>query len=495
MSERSIVLTGFMAAGKTAVGRRLAETLGRELVDMDAVIEEREGQSVREVFAQRGERYFRALEADLCRELAQRQGLVIATGGGTLVDPENRARFAGAFTVCLDVDAETVLRRLGDVRERPMLAGGNHLAGRVEELLAARRAAYQEIAVHVDTAGLSVEEVAERIASLYRRDQAEGLKPTLCVAAPLGAYPIYIGNGLLSQVGPTLAGLASFSRRCAVVTNPTVGGLYDRLVERRLDRRSPVLALGGGVIGDLAGFVAATFLRGVPFVQLPTTLLAVVDSSVGGKVAVDHPGGKNLIGAIKQPAAVFADTATLATLPAAQWRCGLAETVKHAVIGDANLFARLEAGLPETAEWLEASVRVKAEIVARDPFEEGERLKLNLGHTFGHALETLSGYELSHGDAVSVGLVCAARLAVRLGLCGQEAARRLEALLRELGLPTRIAGRHATDAVLNAMQADKKRLDGRLRFVLPRGLEDVVVVSDVARDDVAAVIEETRSEG
>lgn len=530
MNRRSIVLTGFMATGKTAVGRCLARELGREFVDMDEVIEAREGQTVQAVFQERGEAYFRSLEATLCAELGQHEGLVIATGGGSLVLPENRARFAGAFVVCLDATPEAVLARVGDIRERPMLAGASP-AERVAQLLAGRRAAYEQITVHVDTTGKTVAAVAAEVAALFRAQWASGQASTLDVATPEGAYAIYLGAGLLGEVGPALMELGDFSRRCALVTNPTVGGLYaarvveslqaagfapevievpagerhktlatvsgvyDRLVELRLDRRSPLLALGGGVVGDLAGFAAATFLRGLPFVQLPTTLLAMVDASVGGKVAVDHPGGKNLVGAFKQPRAVLADTSTLATLPAGEWRCGLSETVKHAIIGDAALFQRWEAGedYRETVQdWLAASIRVKVAIVGRDPFERGERLQLNLGHTFGHALEVLANYELNHGDAVAIGLACAARLARRLDLCRAEFVQRLDGLMRRLGLPARVPAAYATEDILAAMQADKKRLDGRLRFVLPRGLGDVVVVGDVAGEDVAAAIEAAR---
>ena len=531
MNRRSIVLTGFMATGKTAVGRCLARELGREFVDMDQVIEAREGQKVRAVFQKRGEVYFRALEAALCAELGQREGLVVATGGGSLVLPENRARFAGAYVVCLDATTEAVLARVGDIRERPMLAGAASPALRVAELLAARRTAYEQIAVHVDTTGKTVAAVAAEVGAMFRAQSAIGQASTLDVATPEGAYAIYLGAGLLGGVGQVLAELGDFSRRCALVTNPTVGGLYaarvveslraagfapevieiptgerhktlatvsgvyDRLVELRLDRRSPLLALGGGVVGDLAGFTAATFLRGLPFVQLPTTLLAMVDSSVGGKVAVDHPGGKNLVGAFKQPRAVLADTATLATLPAGEWHCGLAETVKHAIIGDAALFERWETGEDYRAtvqDWLAASIRVKVAIVGRDPFEQGERLKLNLGHTFGHALEVLANYEMNHGDAVAVGLACAARLARRLGLCPAEFVERLDGVMLRLGLPARVPAAYASEDMLAAMQADKKRLDGKLRFVLPRGLGDVVVVGDIASEDVAAAIEAAR---
>lgn len=364
----------------------------------------------------------------------------------------------------------------------------------------------------------------------------------LMVHTPDGAYPIFVGSGLLAQVGTCLSSLPLsdhemgqgskvISSRCAIVTNSRVGRLYaprvveslhahnfeprvieipdgekfktldtvrvlyDQLLDARLDRRSPILALGGGVVGDIAGFAAATFLRGVPFVQLPTTLLAMVDASLGGKVGVDHARGKNLIGAYKQPLAVIADADALVTLPVEEFRRGMAEVVKHAVIGDVGLFERLEhsAWRLENRDWLEQAIQVKVKIVERDPFERDERTKLNLGHTFGHALEKLSKYKTQHGDAVAIGLVCATRLAARRHLCDASLVTRVSNLLSALNLPTRVPRGISANAILNAMQVDKKRISGRLRFVLPRAPGDVVIVDDVTREEVRVAIESDRA--
>jgi len=359
------------------------------------------------------------------------------------------------------------------------------------------------------------------------------VEPQLTLAAPDAEYPIFVQAGLLGQIGSLFAEARQehFSTRCALVTNPRVGQLYaprvieslrsagfephlveipegepyktldtvsavyERLIDAQLDRRSILFALGGGVIGDLSGFVAATFLRGVPFVQLPTTLLAMVDASIGGKVAVDHPRGKNLIGAFKQPVAVIADPSVLESLPEAEWRSGMAEVVKHAVIGNAELFQELEVGnwKLEIGNWLMRAIQVKVDIVSRDPFEQGERAKLNLGHTFGHALEKLSNYRVRHGDAVAIGTVCAARLAVRRGICSEGLASRLENLLSKLGLPTRVPRDMHGESILSAMGTDKKRINGSLRFILPRALGDVIVTDVCAREDILSAIEATKS--
>lgn len=277
--------------------------------------------------------------------------------------------------------------------------------------------------------------------------------------------------------------------------------LYDRLVAMQADRQTVVVAVGGGVIGDLAGFVAATYARGLPFVQVPTTLLAQVDSSVGGKVGVNHPQAKNLIGAFHQPLGVFLDTAALDSLPVRDYRSGLAEVVKYGVILDDQFFEYLEAntaGLnlraPHVMRHVVArSCRLKADVVERDEFERtGQRAALNYGHTFAHAFEALCGYgELLHGEAVSIGMVYAGRLAERLGRIDKATADRQTALLQALGLPTRLpdAVQLKPDDVLDRMRLDKKTIGGRLRFVLPTRLGHVELVENVAENDVRAVLE------
>ena len=524
-----LVLTGFMGAGKTSVGQVVSEKLGREFVDMDVVIETQEGMPIRKIFETRGEAYFRARESELCARLAARENLVVATGGGALVNPHNRAQFDDAFVVCLDATPDELLGRLQgeQTQTRPLLASPNPRQ-RIVELLDARREAYAQIEWHLDTNGKTVEQIAEEIVALVQPRKIN-------VTAPDNVCPIFVGGGLLGRVGK-LMNLTTdvFSPYCAIITNPrvrelhaasvieslrargfeprvieipdseqfktldSVRAIYDQLLDARLDRQSIVFALGGGVIGDVAGFAAATYLRGVSFVQLPTTLLAMVDASLGGKVAVDHPRGKNLIGAFKHPHAVIADTDALKTLPEAELNSGMAEVVKHAIIDDVGLFELLEHDPhpdPITRakrSWVARAMQVKINIVARDPLEQGERAKLNLGHTFGHAFELLSNYKMQHGEAVAIGMVCATRLAVRQNLCDTQTATHIENLVRAIGLPTRVPREFATNAILDAMATDKKRVGARLRFVLPRALGDVIIVDDVPQEDVVAVIDEQR---
>jgi 3-dehydroquinate synthase len=276
-------------------------------------------------------------------------------------------------------------------------------------------------------------------------------------------------------------------------------GLYDRLVDHRADRRTLIVAVGGGVIGDLAGFVAATYNRGLPLLMVPTTLLAMVDSSVGGKVGVNHPRAKNLIGAFHQPIGVWIDTASLATLPEREYRSGLAEVVKYGVILDAAFFAWLEANVAPLLRREASAVRhvvgrccrLKADVVEKDEREEtGPRMALNYGHTCGHGIESTAGYgTLLHGEAVAIGMECAGRLAVRRGLMTTDFVQRQRNLLRAFGLPV-VAARQAVDTVLAAMRSDKKNQAGRLRFILPRRLGEVALFDDVPESDVREVLNE-----
>jgi 3-dehydroquinate synthase len=356
------------------------------------------------------------------------------------------------------------------------------------------------------------------------------MSPIEQVDVELGArgYPIWIGAGLLDDaarwraairgrhvlvvsnttvaplyLGRVAAGLHDFNHASLVLpdgeTHKTLectGEVFGALAALGAGRDATVLALGGGVIGDLAGFAAACWMRGIDFVQMPTTLLAMVDSSVGGKTGVNLPSGKNLVGAFHQPRAVVADTATLATLPEREYRAGLAEVVKYGAIGDPAFFAWLERAAPALdarepralADAIAASCRHKAAIVARDEHEHGERALLNFGHTFGHALETADGYAgLLHGEAVAIGMMLAARLSAALGRAPQADADRLAALLATLGLPVTPPA-HDPPRLLELMRLDKKNLGGRIRLVLWRGIGQAEVVDDVSGDAIRDVL-------
>jgi 3-dehydroquinate synthase len=341
------------------------------------------------------------------------------------------------------------------------------------------------------------------------------------VNAPGTQYPIFIGNGLL-QTLPVLLTEHGLTGKVAVVTNETLaplygqalaerlGGaklvvvadgeayktldtvrsMYDAFFEAGLDRRSVIIGLGGGVIGDMAGFAAATFLRGVPYVQAPTSLLCMVDASVGGKVGVDVPQGKNLIGAFKQPEMVVVDTSVLASRPDTEWRCGVAEVVKAGLLRDPSL---LDVSLYKRGaiDFIIKAIAFKVAIVQEDPYENGVRAILNLGHTFGHALEHVSGFRWRHGEAVALGLLAAARLSQIHGLCDSTLPFRVEQVLRALELPVRYKGYRPAD-IRAAMDTDKKRADGKVRFVLLRGIGDPVLCDNVPDAKILDVLESLR---
>lgn len=529
--SKNIVLTGFMATGKSSVGRLVAERLGRPFVDLDERIAAQAGKAIPEIFAQDGEAAFRDLEAAACAWAGEQSGLVIATGGGAALRQANRdALMARGVVICLEATPEAILERLDGATDRPMLGDGDRPA-RVRELLQERAAAYAALPHHVDTTGLSVTQVAGRVLALTADLPAGSHRIPVQTpeGTPNGGYDVLIAEGILAEAGERIAAAGVTPGRCAVITNPTVAehhlptllaalrqagfeplvltvsdgevhktlatvaDLYRGLAEAKLARDEAIIALGGGVIGDMAGFVAATWLRGAPFIQIPTSLLAMVDASVGAKVGVDLPQGKNLVGAFKQPALVLIDPDVLATLPGAEFRAGLAEVVKSGIIGDPLLFRQLMGDGPATlADMIASTVQVKADLVQRDPYENGDRAWLNLGHTFGHALELLSGFTLRHGEAVAIGLVAAAALSERLGTCERPGAagggmvERLREMLRRLGLPASYA--FDEDAALAAMGTDKKRRRRSLRFVVIERIGKVALMEGVAEEDVRAAL-------
>lgn len=538
-----------MGSGKTAVGKAVARLLRLQFIDSDAEIERRTGVDITYIFEREGEAGFRQREREIIDELTQRQRCLLSTGGGAVIAEASRAVLhERGFVVYLHTSVEEQAERTAHGHHRPLLANAPNPAQRLAELMAFREPLYRGVAhAVVNTDRRKVQAVAEDVAAAYRAATASATADAvnspagelavtsqrLDVVLPGTAYPIHIGAGMLddaaawcSQVptGPLL-----------VVTNPTVAPLYlarmlaalqaavpgrrvhtcvvpdgeqhkslatlglvfDALVEHRIPRDGGLVALGGGVIGDLTGFAAATWQRGVACVQVPTTLLAQVDSSVGGKTAVNHPGGKNLIGAFHQPSVVIADTATLATLPPREYAAGLAEVAKYGFIMDAPFIGWLEANASllrardatALAYAIRRSCECKAQLVAIDEREQGPRALLNLGHTFGHAIEAGAGYgEYLHGEAVAIGTVMAAGLSHRLGWLSAADVQRLRGLLEMLGLPV-TAPRLGVDRTLELMRLDKKVLKGQLRLVLLRQLGEGVVTADYPEEALLAELQ------
>jgi len=514
-----------MGVGKSTVGALVADRLARPFIDMDEEIEARAGKPIPDIFSQDGEAAFRDLERTLCHELADRDGLVIATGGGTLVDSESRERMVRNGTVVsLMCDVQEVVRRIEGARHRPLLTSSDPRIA-IETLLEERSGTYAALPWHVDTTKRSVDEIIADILDLA------GVT-TLDVRHSDGAYPIHIAPGLLKHLGDAVlasglpvvskivvvsndvvfplhgdmavASLSAASYDVATCIIPdgerhktleTVRTVYDSLVQQAVDRSGAVIGLGGGVTGDIAGFAAATYLRGIRFIQAPTTLLAMVDASVGGKTGVDLSAGKNLVGAFKQPDLVLIDPRVLATLAEEEIRSGLAETIKHGILADPSLFKDLASDTRGQSFWstdiavnrISRALQVKIAVVEEDPFEQGRRAVLNLGHTLGHALEVLSNYQLPHGNAVAIGLVAAARLAVKTDLAPPSLVDDIEGSLQHAGLPTACPS-YSVDDIQTAMMHDKKRSGGELRWVLPSAIGDVTVNHIVPEDAVREVL-------
>lgn len=505
-------LYGPPGSGKTTLGRWLAERLEVPFYDLDECIERAAGVSIPRIFEEEGEGGFRQRERNALAELLTRPAGVAALGGGALLDPHNRQQAEEhGEVVCLTAAPVSLRQRLENGHQnRPLLNGGEDWQGRLERLLAARREHYKSFLLQVSTDGRSMEESGWHILS------ALGVFPIRGMGQP---YRLRVKNGLLAQAAEHLKPLGRFTSaalvcdgntaalygeplqkelaeqgwqvmKCVISageehkTLQTAADLWAQFVEGGVERGSLLLALGGGVVGDLSGFTASAYLRGVAWVNLPTTLLAMVDAAIGGKTGVDLPQGKNLVGAFYPPRAVLADPLTLNTLPVEEIRSGMAEVVKHAVIGDADLLNACAAGLDGLAgrwEWLvRRAAAVKVRVIEADPYEQGLREVLNFGHTLGHALEKASHYRLRHGEAVAIGMVWETRLAERLGLAQAGLSSRLAEVLGGIGLPVQPPPGLAAEEIRAALRVDKKRRGGELRFSLPRAAGQVeygVVVS------------------
>ena len=528
MKQPNIVLTGFMGTGKSTVGRLIAEKSGRSFIDTDETIIRQTGQTISEIFSKSGEQRFRELEQQIAYELENVENSVIATGGRLLLEPLNALLLSSnGLIFCLTAPPKEILRRVEGTGKRPLLEVENP-EEKVVGLLKSRQTAYQQFQ-QIETSERTADDVASEIIAKAGRLIRDGLwsqrlVSKLSVRHPTGKYPILVGQEIL----PNLRQHLSTAGSLVIVTddrlsklnadlmnalNPlqiieipageqhknleTIIPIYSQLLDSGLDRSGTVAAIGGGVVGDMAGFLAATYMRGVSLIQCPTTLLAMVDASIGGKTGVDLAQGKNLVGAFKQPAAVVADLSTLKTLPEEEWLSGMAEIIKHGLIANPRLLERVESVFwkkdqgssnNQLQTMVVEAIIVKQDIVQRDPFERGIRTHLNLGHTFAHAIETLSQYRIKHGFAVAMGLVASAHLSSKLGHCDPELVSYIENLLLDVGLPTRIPPNLDPEELLQVMKLDKKRAAGMVRYVLIHSAGEVFTASDVPQQAVTATI-------
>jgi 3-dehydroquinate synthase len=555
LGKRSVVLVGMMGAGKSTIGRRLSARLRLPFLDADVEIEAAAGMSIPDIFETHGEQHFRDGEARVIARLLGGGPGVLATGGGAFMREETRGRIHDqAVSVWLKADADIIMRRVKRRADRPLLQTADP-AATVGRLIEEREPVYRHADLTIWSRDVPHEKIVDEcidalhawlcrdgVASAGQKASDNGHNimtapprhsDPITVDVALGdrAYDIVIGRDVLQSLGPRVAALRP-GARTAIVTDrnvakhwleqteaslsnagittsriivdegegsKTYAGLQqvsEALIAAKIERNDLVVALGGGVVGDLAGFAAAILRRGVDFVQVPTSLLAQVDSSVGGKTGINSPHGKNLLGAFHQPVLVVADTSVLDTLSPRQFRAGYAEVAKYGVLGDAAFFAWLEAnhagifaGDAAREHAIATSCRAKAAIVARDERETGERALLNLGHTFGHALEAATGFSdrLFHGEGVSVGMVLAAEFSAQLGMISDADAARIQRHLAGVGLPTHLQdiagfaqeGLPDADALMALMAQDKKVKRGRLTFILLEAVGQAVIAPDV----------------
>lgn len=540
-----VVLVGLPGSGKSVVGRRLAHRHGATFVDLDERIERADGRSIPTIFAEDGETAFRDLERDVIADLGPADPdpsvvRVIASGGGAVVDPRNRwTLYRGRASVWLDGRPEVLAQRLRrSPNVRPLVAGRDPI-GAIRDLAGRRERFYGAATIRVR----GVAEVSGVVATIEERLAAgPDLTSTTLLRTTTPIGQVVLGDGIAARgvdealrrldarraimvsepgawaaVGARIAdGLAALgwpvvrvelpegeaAKRLAVIETAA-----SELARLRVERAEPLVAIGGGALGDSAGFLAATYLRGVPVIHVPTTLVAQIDSAIGGKTAVDLPEGKNLVGAFHQPSAIVIDIAALRTLPDRQRRAALGEAVKMAALGDERLFEVLEhdgdaiargdervfAG-GSVAEVVERSAWAKVEVVSADERERGAtggRITLNLGHSLGHAVEAAAGYgDLLHGEAVAYGLRAVCRIGRAMAITPADRAERIESLLDRLGLAAAPLP-YGLDVVLDHLATDKKHSGGRLRWVIPTatGVEVRTDIDDeLVREAAAAML-------
>lgn len=510
-----IFIYGPPGTGKTTIGQMLARHLELPFIDLDHVIETNAGTSIPKTMGRQGESAFRDLETATLKAVINREESVIALGGGSLLRDDNRAIVENnGRVVLLKAELDTLLNRLNsDSNKRPLLMGD--LREKLSSLLAKRGKHYNSfpLSVHVD--GKTVEQNTHHVQIALGRYHLSAMGQYDVIAQGNGMEqvgdllykrglkkPIVVTDENVAKLhaGKVVASLRNSGFNPNVLTVPvgeayktldTIVKLWHGFIDNGLDRRSTVIALGGGVVGDMAGFAASTFMRGVSWVAMPTTLLSMVDASLGGKTGFDLPEGKNLIGSFYPPKLVLADPQVLKTLSEVELISGLAEVVKTGIISDPELFNLCAHGLDWVKDHLEEIVKramaVKIQIIEEDPYERGFRAALNLGHTVGHAVELVSKFQLRHGEAVAIGMVAEAKLAERLTVAGKGVSEAIAELLSALSLPIHIPKELPREELIRAMRVDKKKSNGIVRFALPAEIGRVELV-DV--DDLEMVLEE-----
>ena len=489
----NLFLYGPPGTGKSTIGRLLARSLKLPFVDLDRVIETNAGMSIPQIMEQQGETTFRDMETAALKEqvghassLTELGDKVIALGGGALLRDENRG-FAEANGKILLLMAElhTLLERLqNESSKRPLLAGD--MKSKLTALLEKRKEHYNSFPLKLHVDGKTAEQNAHQAQMMLGRHHLSAMGEYDVLVGQIGNLPY--GSIVVTDENIAKHHLEKINVEKSIILPAgeehknleTISHLWKAFLENGLDRKSTVIALGGGVIGDMTGFAASTYMRGIDWIAVPTTLLSMVDASLGGKTGFDLPEGKNLIGSFHPPKLVIADPSLLLTLPERELRSGMAEVVKHGIISDPDLFAMCNRGMDWVKANLEEVVKramaVKIKVIEEDPYEKGFRAALNLGHTVGHAVELVSKFELRHGEAIAIGMAAEAKYSARVGLASQSTVEVIEESLTALGLPTHIPEAMPREEIIRAMRVDKKKNAKAIRFALPVKIGKVELV-------------------
>ncbi len=488
-----IFLYGPPGTGKSTIGEILARNLSLPFVDLDQVIEQKAGLIISKIMKQQGESVFRSLETSALIDLEDEKESVVALGAGALLSDGNRD-FAesNGKVILLMAELETLIARLqNDSGKRPLLKGNLH--EKLTSLLEKSNEHYNSFPVVVHVEDEPADQNAHHVQVVLGRHHLSAMgEYDVIVQSAAQIGNLFHERGLQNPIIVTDENVVKFHAEKVVDSlrksgfNPniltvptgethknleTISVLWKSFLENELDRKSTVVALGGGVIGDVAGFAASTYMRGINWVGVPTTLLSMVDASLGGKTGFDLPEGKNLIGSFYPPKLVLADSRLLNTLPEAELISGMAEVVKHGIISDPELFSLCARGLDWVKKNLEEIVKramaVKIKIIEEDPYEKGFRAVLNFGHTVGHAVELVSKFNIRHGEAIAIGMVAEAKYSVRIGVADKAAAESIAESLKMLGLPIHIPKEMPRSEIIRAMWADKKKNVNAVRFALP----------------------------
>jgi 3-dehydroquinate synthase len=499
-----IFIYGPPGTGKTTIGNALAQSLGFQFWDLDSAIEKSSQKSIEAIFISSGEAGFRAIESQVLTSMINNDFSVYSLGGGALLNSDNRKIVEGAgVVISLRASLDTMVSRLqSSETQRPLLADieTNKAYRKVdrnklEQLLLQRAQHYDSFSHQLRTDGRTIDEL------VIDAMRATGIIQASGIGLP---YNIVVQSGIIREIGAWLNqlnasgpvpivsdrnvdSLGKHGYSAARITiDPgeeykslgTVQKVWNEFLKLGIERSNVAIALGGGVVSDLAGFAAAVYMRGIDWIDVPTSLLAMVDASVGGKTSIDLPQGKNLVGSFHSPRLVIIDPQVLRTLPEAEFRNGLAEVIKTGIIGDLELFEICAQGLGNVFaridEVILRSISVKASIVSQDPFEKGKRASLNLGHTIGHAIERASGYSIRHGEAVAMGIAVVTQYSEKHGLINSKTSQRIIEVIQRLGLPVSIPPTLSKEILTQYMEMDKKKKNKKIRFVLPVRIGEVI---------------------